>query len=326
MATIKDIAQKAGVSPATVSRVLNYDEGLSVGQETKRKIFATAEALNYTKYKKKNQNEQQVFRLVQWVEAEELADLYYLAIRLGIEKKAEELNIRLVKEPLGQFSNLQSDGVIAIGKFDTEQLTTLKSLEQPIVLVDSDGVKDGIDSIVVDFNQAVNQAINHLLDQKMQQIGIISGIEFTKESKQAIIDPRLKAFQKILTKHNLYQESLQTSQEFSVEGGYQGMKQLIANNETLPQAIFASSDALAIGAMRALQEAQIAIPEEVSVIGFNDVSVAKYVTPALSTVFVPTEWMGELAVENLLTLTKEVPPVAKKITVGTKLILRASSQ
>lgn len=94
MATIKDIAKQAGVSPATVSRVLNYDSGLSVGQDTKKRIFEVAEALNYTKHQKKQKSEKQVVRLIMWYDSEEeLDDLYYLAIRLGIEEKAAELNI-----------------------------------------------------------------------------------------------------------------------------------------------------------------------------------------------------------------------------------------
>lgn len=99
MATIKDIAQLAGVSPATVSRVLNYDEKLSVGMETKQKIFEVAEHLNYKKHHKNLASEKQTIKLIQWYDTqEELEDLYYLSIRLGIEKKAEEANIRLIKE------------------------------------------------------------------------------------------------------------------------------------------------------------------------------------------------------------------------------------
>lgn len=94
MATIKDIANLAGVSPATVSRVLNYDSGLSVGQETKKKIFEAAEMLNYTKHHKNQLGDKQILRLIQWYnEEEELEDLYYLAIRLGIEKKLRNLGL-----------------------------------------------------------------------------------------------------------------------------------------------------------------------------------------------------------------------------------------
>lgn len=127
MATIKDIAEQAGVSPATVSRVLNYDSELAVSSETKEKIFKTAEALNYTKHKKKSQVENGRIRLIQWFDTEEeLADLYYLAIRLGIENKTEELGIRLLKESFASISETQVDGTIALGKFDAQQIAQLK--------------------------------------------------------------------------------------------------------------------------------------------------------------------------------------------------------
>ena len=89
--------------------------------------------------------------------------------------------------------------------------------------------------------------------------------------------------------------------------------------------MFASSDALAVGAMQAIQEFGLRVPEDISVIGFNDVSVAKYVSPALSTVKVETEWMGELAVMTVLELAREGAPVPRKIMLGTKLIQRDST-
>ncbi|MBE6173025.1 MAG: LacI family transcriptional regulator, partial [Enterococcus faecium] len=83
---------------------------------------------------------------------------------------------------------------------------------------------------------------------------------------------------------------------------------------------------LAIGALKAIKEAGLAIPQDISVIGFNDISVAKYVSPPLSTVKVYTEWMGELAVETLTQLIHSTAPVARKITIATELILRESTK
>ena len=327
MATIKDIAEKAGVSPATVSRVLNYDSELSVGQETKQKIFEAAEALNYTKYKNKQKKEDQVFRLVQWYETEEeLADLYYLAIRLGIENKADELNIRLVKESLYQISETKTDGTIALGKFDEKQIKRFAQLNQPILFVDYDGMGKGYDSLTVDFQQAVDLVIDQFIAEGHDKIGILSGIEYTKESKSEIDDPRFIAFRQRMNQLKLFNENYHLSADFSVEGGYQAMKNYLETQTDHPTAFFASSDALAIGAMRAIQEKGLKVPDDFSLIGFNDVSVAKYVFPALSTISVPTEWMGELALTTLQELSKETPPVPRKITLGTKLVLRESTK
>ena len=326
MATIKDIAQKAGVSPATVSRVLNYDPDLSVSKETEQKVFEIAEALNYTKHKNKRR-ESAVLRLVQWYDSEEeLADLYYLAIRLGIEKRAEELNIRLIKEQLSELSDTETQGTIAVGKFDQAQMKQLKKLNEELLFVDFDGLSLGINSLVVDFSQGVQLIIDQFIKEKHERIGILSGMEYTKGSRHEIDDPRFLVFREYLTRLKLYNEADHLQGAFTIEGGYTAMKTYLESHTDYPTAFFASSDALAIGAMRAIQGHGLRIPEDISVIGFNDVSVAKYVTSALTTVKVYTEWMGELAVSTILELIQEKAPVPRKITVGTELILRESTR
>ena len=104
------------------------------------------------------------------------------------------------------------------------------------------------------------------------------------------------------------------------------MKQAIKNlGEDLPSAFFLASDPLAVGALRALQEAQIQVPEEVSLIGFNDCSIAKYVYPTLSSVKVYTELMGETSVELLMEKIETQRKIAKRVILATKLKLRGST-
>ncbi|MGI6155849.1 MAG: LacI family DNA-binding transcriptional regulator [Enterococcus sp.] len=326
MATIKDIAKKAGVSPATVSRVLNYDPELSVSKETEQKVFEIAEALNYTKHKNKKR-ELVTLRLVQWYDSEEeLADLYYLAIRLGIEKKAEELNVRVIKEAMSELSDTQTQGTIALGKFDQKQVKRLENLSGELLFVDFDAMSLGHNSLVVDFAQSVQLVIDHFIKESHTEIGILSGLEFTKESGHEITDTRWLVFRESLQRLKMYQESYHLAADFTIEAGFAAMENYLATTETYPSAFFASSDALAIGAMRAIQARGLKIPEDISIIGFNDVSVAKYVSPALSTIRVYTEWMGELAVTTLLELMQEEAPVSRKITVGTELVLRDSTK
>ncbi|WP_159721938.1 LacI family DNA-binding transcriptional regulator [Enterococcus sp. CSURQ0835] len=326
MATIRDIAKGAGVSPATVSRVLNYDPELSVSKATKQKIFEVAEALNYTKHKKTIKPEKTVVRLVQWYDAEEeLADLYYLAIRLGIEKKAEELGVQIKREALDEMTEFQTSGTIALGKFDAAQIKQLKQVDPHLLFVDFDAMSQGVDSLVVDFNQSVDLVIDHFIQAGHEKIGILSGLEYTKHNHKPIEDPRFVAFKQKLNQLKLYDEKFHLSAEFSVEAGRKAVAEFLASQKKLPTALFASSDALAIGAMQALQAAGLKIPQDISVIGFNDVSVAKYVFPTLTTVKVETEWMGELALETMLSLVKEAAPVPRKIMLGTQLVLRDSA-
>lgn len=327
MATIRDIAKRAGVSPATVSRVLNYDQELSVAQETKQRIFEVAEELNYTKHKRANKIGKAVIRLVQWYdEAEELADLYYLSIRLGIEKKAEELNVQIRRETLNELSDTQVSGTIALGKFDAEQIRQLKQIDESLLFVDFDGMNMGLNSLVVDFDQSVDLVIDYFIQHGHQKIGILSGEEKTKHNLQPIEDPRLIAFKRKMQQINLYRPEFTLTAAFSMEAGKIAMMEFLSSTQDLPNAFFASSDALAVGAMQAIQATGLRVPEDISVIGFNDVSVAKYVSPALTTVKVETEWMGELAVSTILDLAKEFSPVPRKIMLGTKLLQRESTK
>ncbi|MCB5952565.1 LacI family DNA-binding transcriptional regulator [Enterococcus sp. BWT-B8] len=326
MATIKDIAQLAGVSPATVSRVLNYDTELSVALETKKKIFEAAEELNYTKYKKNQRASSQTVRLIQWFsDQEELEDIYYLSIRLGIEKRAEEANIQLIKESFDTLSERTADGTIALGKFDNDQIKELASLDGELLFVDFDGITYGHNSIVVDFSQGMDLVFNHFMKAGYKKIGCLTGVEFTKGNKTRVEDPRFQYLKSNLEAAELFDEQLIISADFSLDDGYKQTKKFLETHSEYPEALFASSDALAIGALKAFQEAGLRIPEEISVIGFNDVSVAKYVSPALTTVKVYTEWMGELAIETMDQLIRERAPVPRKITVGTELIVRQSS-
>ena len=327
MATIRDIAKLAGVSPATVSRVLNYDQELSVAHETKQRIFEVAEELNYTKHKRTNKIGKAVIRLVQWYDdAEELADLYYLSIRLGIEKKAEELNIQIRREGLDELSDNQVNGTIALGKFDAEQIRRLKQIDENLLFVDFDGMCMGLNSLVVDFDQSMNLVIDYFIQKGHKKIGILSGEEKTKHNLQPIEDPRLVAFKLKMEQINLYRPEFALSSAFSMEAGKIAMENFLTKRKDRPSALFASSDALAVGAMQAIQTAGLRIPEDIEVIGFNDVSVAKYVSPALSTIKVETEWMGELAVSTILDLAKEFSPVPRKIMVATKLVQRESTK
>lgn len=325
MATIKDIAQLAGVSPATVSRVLNYDKELSVSLETKQKIFEAAEHLNYTKHHKNTPTNQKTLRLIQWYnDKEELEDLYYLSIRLGIEKKAEEANITLIKETWDAISEQSTNGTIALGKFDEKQLVALKKAHEHLLLVDFDGADYQINSLVVDFHSSIQKVIDYFLSQNATSILMLAGVEYTKMGHQLLNDPRIAAYQQIMSAKGLPITIIEA--DFSVESGYQKMKEYLENAHPSFDALFAANDTLAIGALKAITEKGLKVPDDLSIIGFNDISVAKYVSPSLSTIKVYTEWMGSLAVETILQMMNENAPVSRKIIVETELVLRDSTK
>ncbi|KRL84265.1 LacI family DNA-binding transcriptional regulator [Ligilactobacillus apodemi] len=333
MATIKDIANKAQVSAATVSRVLNYDETMSVSAETRSRIFKIAEELNYVKHtKNKKQNPTQPLEkrlaIIQWyTEQEEVNDLYYYAIRLGIEKQAHQLGYEITRifhnDSLQKAK--QADGVIAIGKYSANEIKNIATLNANLVFVDDKTLEQGYNCVVSDFDGAVKTALDHFLQHEQTKIGLLAGEEKTADQSNSLIDPRFSIFKKYLSTLKLYNSRYVYVGKFSPESGYQMMKQALQElGDELPQAFFIANDAIAVGALRALQESQIAVPERVSLISFNDTSLAKYSFPALSSIKVFTEQMGRSAVMLLDSISKYEKETPEMITLGTKLILRDS--
>ncbi|WP_100489168.1 LacI family DNA-binding transcriptional regulator [Sporolactobacillus pectinivorans] len=331
MATIKDIAKQAGVSIATVSRILNYDQTLSVTEKTRKRIFETAESLNYSKFKNHSRKKKTYGKIaiVLWVtEQEELNDLYYLSIRMGVENKLQAESYETVhlfpNENLTDVHDI--NGIIAIGKFSESEIKKLTSLSKSIVFLDFDTFSLGYDCVVTDFEQAVKQIVDYFFDKGIHSIGMLAGKESTYDQQLTLRDPRFDFFVKdVKTKLNQDPKYIFTG-SFSPDSGYHLMTEAIEKlGNQLPQAFFVASDAMAIGAIRALHENKIQVPERVSLIGFNDISIAKYFYPPLSTVKVYTESMGELGVDLLMNKIKNPLEVPQRITLGTKLIIRKSS-
>ncbi|PPA69614.1 LacI family DNA-binding transcriptional regulator [Jeotgalibacillus proteolyticus] len=331
MATLKDIAAKAGVSLATVSRVLNEDASLSVTNETREKIQLIAQELNYRTIKRKSQQSKKKtakIGLVYWYsEEQELADPYYLSIRLGIEKACLERGIELVKF----YKNAQTfhltkqdelEGLIAVGKFSAQDIINFKTWAEKIVLVDFSPLEE-IDAIVVDFRKAMIEVLEHLIGLGHEKIGYIGGHEYI-QANQPIKDEREATFHEYLTLLNKFNKNYIWTGKFTAEDGYILMKEALKLKNG-PTAYILGSDSMAIGAMRALHEEGVLVPRQVSIVGFNDIEMSKYLQPSLTTVQVHTEFMGEAALDLLFDQIRTQRTIAKKVVIPTKLLIRESS-
>ncbi|UTR16093.1 LacI family DNA-binding transcriptional regulator [Salipaludibacillus sp. LMS25] len=325
MATIKDIADRAGVSASTVSRVLNYDQSLSVAVETKKKIFEAAEELSYHKVRGRKSVERQI-AFLHWVnEREELDDIYYMAIRFGIEKRAEASHVKLLKYDELDFENIEEDieGIIAVGRFNQDQVAQLKKVSKKIVFVDSNPDEGVSDAVLVDFEWVTKLVIDYFLKKGVNDIGFIGGYETYKDTIAPIQDAREKYYRAYMAEKGKLNEAFIFVSKFSVESGYQLMKEAIEKlGDNLPEAFYVANDPLAIGCLRALHEAGISVPDRVSLIGVNDITVSKYVYPSLSSVKIYTELMGETAVDLILEKIEEKRKVAKKVYISNKLKIR----
>ena len=179
MATLKEIAQEAGVSLATVSRVLNEDPSLSVKEETKQRIFEIAERLEYkTSSARKGVHKSKLHFLVVYAypQSTEVNDPYYLAIRYGIETQSARLNIELTHlYNCGEGRELSAvDGILVVGTLTAERLVQLRACSSQLVFVDcrSQGEFDSVD---VDLALISQQVVDYFIAQGHQRIGYIGG-------------------------------------------------------------------------------------------------------------------------------------------------------
>lgn len=336
MATIKEIAAKSKVSPATVSRVLNNDASLSVAEETRQRILNVAKSLDYKTVrvrKKQTQKKEKAYKfgifLCQSLE-EELSDPYFLSIRQGVENQCRELGIeateiyRIFNFQISQL-NEELDGLIVIGKIDKELIQRLKQKIKHFVYVDYSPDEDQFDSVVIDFHKATNLALDHLLKQGYERIGYIGGVQAlhdqTKE-RHLFEDARHRVFNKKMAKIGKAADDHMFIGEFTMSDGYRLMKKSIEKGN-LPDAYFIASDPMAVGALRAIQEKGLKVPEDVAIVSFDDVEMAKFASCPLSTIKVPTELMGKTSVK-LLVDRLDGRDIPLKVTVPTKLIVRES--
>ncbi|MGL4798325.1 MAG: LacI family DNA-binding transcriptional regulator [Cellulosilyticaceae bacterium] len=327
MATIKDIANQAGVSIATVSRVLNLDTTLNVSDDTRKRIFEVAEALDYTPTKsRKSKKTTYTFGIIHWyTEEEQLSDPYYLSIRIGVEKQCQKHHIQFRFIQLNELPTALSDihGVIAIGKFGTNELSKIHVLDKPTLFVDSSPNPQCYDSVLVDFESGIKEALSYLYELGHHKIAYIGGSEYVDNGSEIYSDPREMTFKNFMSALGLLEEKWILKDLCTPNSAYHLMHQLL-DQKDLPTAAFIASDPMAIGAYKALSEKGLRIPEDMCIIGFDDIQTARYLVPSLTTIKVYTELMGTTAVDTLLEKLENKRSICKKVLLPTFLIKRDS--
>ncbi|WII37443.1 LacI family DNA-binding transcriptional regulator [Paenibacillus thiaminolyticus] len=334
MATLKDIAEKAMVSVSTVSRVLNYDETLSVSEETRRRIFEVAEELEYTKHKRGARTEESaassgessaaatVGLLMTYPRSEELNDPYYLTMRLAIEAAAREYQVQWFagfQDDLDLDSGT-ADGYIVIGPVQREQVSRLADVTPNLVFVEPVPWDNRFDIVIADLHDAMEQMLAYVHSLGHQDIAYIGGRD---DDGYDGADRREEAYERWMQKRGWHDPQRVRIGRFTAEDGYRLTRELIEAGVRFT-AVLAANDSMAIGAVRALREAGLKVPADVSVAGFNDITVAQFMTPSLTTVKLHSEFMGRTALELLLERIRSKRAISKKVIIPTELMIRES--
>lgn len=325
MATIKDIAAKAGVSIATVSRVLNHDETLNAQEETKKRIFEIAEEMEYElRVQKKRKKKLKVGVVYSYSPTEELEDPYYLCIRLAIERRLEEEGYKKFTVTLDdtQESLAGIDGIICSGTFSRSMVEKIGAWNKPTVFIDCSPDISRFDSIMVDYYQAVRELMDHFIENGHTKIGFVGCAETDPDGRE-LRDERTDAVTEYLTEKGLYHPEYIKVGLYHAQYGYSLLKELYEEGN-LPTALFVANDSMAVGCYGAANELGLKIPDDISIIGFNDIPTAKYMTPPLTTIRLYMEFMGEHAVRMLEERVLGGRDICVKVTVPTKLYVRGS--
>ena len=326
MATIKDVASKAGVSIATVSRILNNDSTLSTTAATKIRVIEAARELGY---KKNGRASKALFKLgiVQDNLVEkDLRESYYKSVIKGIEDYCIQNSIQAVPvagQSIDENLNLDGlDGLVCLGKFQPREVKILTEKNSNIVFLDSQFDDYDTNTFTLDYNDAVKQVMEHIESLGHKEIAFLAGNQ-PISGKNKIRDERVEAYRKYCKRSGIDGDRFLKSGQYTIESGYEMMKNLIEEGNC-PTAVFAADDYIAFGAMKAITDSGLKIPEDVSVVGFDDDHICGFTTPALTTVQTPAYDLGQYGANFLFGATKLIRNSSIKVKIPCKLIERDS--
>ena len=336
MVTLKEIAKAVGVSTATVSRVLNFDATLKVTPHKRQAIIETAEAMHYATPRARNRaNRRQGLNKVALVHflrpEQELIDPYYVGLRLGIESRCQALKIETVRvyhtDSMPEATLLESaSGVIAIGSHKPNEIAWLKRHSRHVVFADFLPPGDEFDGVASDLPLATHKLLDALAAAGYRRIGFAGWIDENSadphhETRCRAYIEWMKAFATFDPATCVTERSIERNTE---QTGYVLANRLMAQKRP-PDAIVTCNDNIAVGVYRALHERGLGIPGDVAVASFNDISVAQFLNPPLTTIRLPAEEIGETAVELLLERMAG-RDIAKHITLATRIVWRGSTR
>jgi DNA-binding LacI/PurR family transcriptional regulator len=329
MPTRRDVARLAGVSPSTVSRVLN-DNGY-VAAEVRERVHQAIKELNYVPNRLARSLRTQQCRQIACI-TPSISNSFYHEIVAGIEETALENGYTfslysLTYEKRNYLEVVLSgfyDGLILLAPYEIEKIISLEELAQrlPICLYCDRERHPSLPHVYVDLRQAMRRNVEHLIQLGHRQIVFLGYVFHRPED-----NPRFLGYMDAMRAHGLtvpdglirfipeYQDTLSY--------GHQMVKELIEGGNRCT-AIVATNDLFAVGAMRALIEHGLKVPDDVSLTGVDDLEIASLVTPTLTTIRIPKKRIGNLLMRQLLAQIHGDTAVVKASEVPTELVLRES--
>lgn len=332
--TQRQVAAAAGVSRTTVSLVLNDVPDAHISSQTRQRVLDAARRLDYypdAAARRLASGKTRTIALV-WHRGPDptYRDAFLPGILQGITRAARHYGYYVIfrpiesEDPNGGYVELarghHTDGLILSGpRYNDAYLSALHEEGFPIVL-HGQLPKTAIPSVDVDNVQGAMDAVHHLLTSGHRRIGLVTNAPLSYISSKQ----RLAGYRKALEQADLpYEESLVHYGNFDEESGYAAMEALMGLDEP-PTAAFVASDMVAMGALRALHDCGVRVPEEMALVGFDDITAARFIIPSLTTIHVPTFGLGWSAAELLIRIINGDQPNEIHVLLDTELIVRES--
>jgi len=330
MPTIREVAEKAGVSYTTVSHVINNTRYVS--ENVRERVLSAMKELGYRPNalaRSLRRGETKTIGLI----LPDSANPFFAEIGRVIENAAfrYEYNVILcntegdvTKERVYTevLQNKQVDGIVFVATGDQpDALQEISERNLPVVVIDRDSGQFELDTVITDNRTGGAQAANFLAHTQDLKVACITGPSNLTPSAQRVI-----GFQQ-----SLAESGIQIREEWIVKGdfhpnsGYQAAYQLLQSSDR-PNAIFSCNDMMAIGVLRAAAELGISVPDDLQIVGFDDIELASYTHPPLSTVAQPKKEIGETAVRLLLERINDFELPARREILPTSLILRKTTR
>lgn len=323
--SIRDISAKTGYSPATVSNALNHKKG--VNKETAEEILRVAKETGYISGTLITKIKFVVFRKNGSI----IDDTpFFASIINGFEQECRRYHYEMVicnidqrdSDYERQVHSLITETGCAIVVLATEMvegdMDILKHAACPLLIMDCWDEGMEFNAVLINNADSARMATEYLIKNGHRRIGYIRGSYRIKGFRS-----RFSGYQTALRKHRLeYQEKYVVTVMPNLNGAYQDMLQFLQKTKDLPTAFFADNDLMALGVMKALQERGYRIPEDVSIVGFDDLPFSEISSPRLTTLRVPNVEMGRLAVRRIADMIDEKDHIVVKQQVCTRFVIR----
>ncbi len=332
--TIKDVARQAGCSLSTVSLVINQSGYVS--EETRKRVLKVVRELGYHPTRSARGLASKTSGNIGFILREDhfsQAEPFYTKIFLGAEFAAREHHYYILLTTVSSRFNETTDtprfllegnvdGLIIAGKVNLRLVDSFEKFGVPIMLVDFQVKGKRFSSVVIDNRGGARAAVTHLLDLGHRDIAFVGG-----DIEHPSLNERFEGYQETLRDHGLevQREFVEIRErDTRITNGAEGMKRLLAH-EKRPTAVFAANDAMAIGCIRQIKEIGLRIPEDIAVVGFDDIEMSALVEPRLTTVRVQKEELGRLGLERLVEIIDATSPKILTTLVPVDLIEREST-